>query len=86
MSRKKRKRTKEQVRLFRESVLFWLGLTLFSGQLCFHWLGGVPLDWPPLVITGAMVLAPVFGKDFFLELVRAVRGTGDGSGDGDDRG
>lgn len=79
-----RKHTKkERQSLLAQSVAFYIGTFTFAGQLGFHWLKGVSIDPYSLVITGALILVPLFGKDFFIELVRAVRGARGGNGDGD---
>lgn len=57
-----------------QSLGFILGVTLLVGQFGLRALAGVPFDTLFLGITGVLVLTPMFGPDFVVELVKAVRG------------
>lgn len=56
-----------------QSLGCYLGMILLIGQLGLRAVG-VPFDKLFLGISGVLVLAPMFGPDFVVALVKAVRG------------
>lgn len=61
----------------RQSLGWWLGVILLVGQAVPILRGDVPAGiYPILFLVGTLVLVlvPIFGSDFFLALVREVRG------------
>jgi hypothetical protein len=67
-----------------QSVGWYAGIVLLIGQFAAHIALGVGFDKLFLGITGIMVLAPMYGREFVVELVKAVRGANDGNGPRDD--
>jgi hypothetical protein len=57
-----------------QSLGFILGVALLLGQFALRWLAGIPFDTLFLGITGVLILGPMFGPDFVVDLVKAVRG------------
>ena len=76
MGRQKRRRSAKQRRQLRESIAFWFGLTTGGGQIVFHLVGGVLLSPWGLGFSAIAFFSPAFGRDFVLELARALRGGG----------
>lgn len=58
-----------------QSLGFWFGLVLLVGQFAFRMLAGIPFDNLFLGITGILILGPMFGPDFVVAVIRAVRGS-----------
>lgn len=63
-----------------QSLGWWAGLVLLVGQGAAHIVAGVGFDKLFLGITGIMVIAPMYGREFIVELVKAVRGVNDRGG------
>lgn len=85
----KRRPSKEQIRLRRESIAWYLGLSLLVGQIAAHIALGVSFYAIAMIITGVVIIVPLFGTDFVIELVKALRGgsaSEGGSEDGNDPG
>lgn len=90
MAPRKRRKSKAEVRRRRESFAFYLGVGLFVGHWGARTAGVIPptttlADIIGLVVTGALIIVPLFGRDFFIDLVKAVRGgaSEDGKDGGD---
>lgn len=62
----------------RLSLGWYLGTILLSGQFLARVFLKVPFDPIFMLITGALVLVPIFGPAFYIALVRAIR-SGEGS-------
>lgn len=67
-----------------QSLGFYLGIVLLLGQFGFRYLAGIPFDTLFLGITGILILGPMFGPDFVVAVIRAVRGSGASNGRGSD--
>lgn len=65
-----------------QSLGCYLGMVLLVGQLGLRAVG-VPFDKLFLLISGILVLAPMFGPDFVVAVIQAVRGGGRGRGHDD---
>jgi hypothetical protein len=63
-----------------QSLGFYLGIVLLIGQFGFRYLAGIPFDTLFLGITGVLILGPMFGPDFVVALIQAVRGSGESNG------
>lgn len=90
MAPRKRRKSKAEIRRRRESFTFYLGVGLFVGNWVARSAGIIPLttttfDLIGLVVTAALIIVPLFGRDFFIDLVKAVRGgaSEDGKDGGD---
>ena len=58
-----------------QSLGFYLGIVLLIGQFAFRVLGSIPFDTLFLGITGILIFGPMFGPDFVVAVIRAVRGS-----------
>lgn len=65
-----------------QSLGCYLGMVLLVGQLVLRAIANVPFDTLFLGITGILILGPMFGPDFVIAVIQAVRR---GSGGPDDR-
>jgi hypothetical protein len=58
-----------------QSLGFYLGLLLLIGQFAARVALAVPFDTLFLGITGILIFGPMFGPDFVVAVIRAVRGS-----------
>lgn len=58
-----------------QSLGFYLGIALLIGQFGARVALGVAFDTLFLGITGILILGPMFGPDFVIAVIRAVRGS-----------
>lgn len=59
-----------------QSVGCYLGMVLLVGELALRALAGVPFDTLFLGITGILIFGPMFGPDFVVAVIKAVRSGG----------
>lgn len=59
-----------------QSLGCYLGMVLLVGQLLLRAFASVPFDTLFLGITGILIFGPMFGPDFVVAVIRAVRGSG----------
>lgn len=79
----KREKQELRYRQLRSSLAFYVALFLLFAQFAANAIGHVPFNTLFLIITGAVVLATLFGSQFVVDLARAVRGSRDDDQGGD---
>lgn len=65
-----------------QSLGCYLGMVLLVGQLVLRAAFAIPFDTLFLGITGILIFGPMFGPDFVVAVIRAVRGSGGTDGRG----
>lgn len=65
-----------------QSLGCYLGMVLLVGQLGLRAFLGTPFDTLFLGITGILIFGPMFGPDFVVAVIQAVRGSSGPNGGG----